>query len=77
MINEILFMNGYGIYVWSSFIFTLSCFGILYSVVKIQLIKEQKKFESKFMNLTSEKVDLAKKQNTFREILATSSVSKI
>ena len=36
-----------------------------------------KKFESKFMNLTSEKVDLAKKQNTFREILATSSVSKI
>ena len=39
MINEILFMNGYGVYVWSSFIFTLSCFGILYSVVKIKVIK--------------------------------------
>jgi len=77
MINEILFMNGYGLYVWSSFIFTLSCFGILYSVVKIQLVKEQKKFESKFNNLASEKVELAKKQDTFREILVTSSVSKI
>ena len=70
-------MNGYGLYVWSSFIFTLSCFGILYSVVKIQLVKEQKKFESKFNNLASEKVELAKKQDTFREILITSSASKI
>jgi len=77
MINEILFMNGYGLYVWSSFIFTLSCFGILYSVVKIQLVKEQKKFENKFKNLASEKVELAKTQDTFREILVSSSVSKI
>ena len=77
MINEILFMNGYGIYVWSSFIFTLSCFGILYSVVRLQLLKEQKKFQIKFNNLASEKVELAKKQDTFREILVTSSVSKI
>ena len=77
MINEILFMNGYGAYVWSSFIFTLSSFFILYSVIKLQLIKEQKKFEIKFKNLTSEKVELAKKQDTFREILVTSSVSEI
>ena len=77
MINEILFMNGYGIYVWSSFIFTLSCFGILYLVVKVQLVKEQKKFERKFENLASEKVKLAKKQDTFREILVNSSASKI
>ena len=77
MINEILFMNGYGLYVWSSFIFTLSCFGILYSVIKIHLVKEQKKFENKFKNLESEKIKLAKKQDTFREILVTSSVSKI
>ncbi len=77
MINEILFMNGYGVYVWSSFIFTLSCFGILYSVVKIQLVKEMKKFENKYENLASEKIKLAKKQDTFREILVTSSVSKI
>ena len=50
MINEILFMNGYGAYVWSSFIFTLSGFFILYSVIKLQLMKEQKKFDLKLKN---------------------------
>ena len=77
MINEILFMNGYGIYVWSSFIFTLSCFGILYSVVRLQLLKEQKKFQIKFNNLASEKVELAKKQKTYRELLPNTSISKV
>jgi len=77
MINEILFMNGYGAYVWSSFVFTLSSFFILYSVIKFQLIKEQKKFDTKFKNLSSEKVELAKKQETYRELLPNTSVSKI
>ena len=77
MVNEILFMNGYGVYVWSSFIFTLSGFFILYSIIKLQLIKEQKKFDAKFKNLTSEKVELAKKQETYRELLPNTSVSKI
>ena len=77
MINEILYMNGYGAYVWSSFIFTLSGFFILYSVIKLQLIKEQKKFELKFKNLSSEKVELAKKQKTYRELLPSTSISKI
>ncbi len=77
MINEILFMNGYGAYVWSSFIFTLSGFFILYSIIKLQLIKEQKKFDIKFRNLSSEKVELAKKQETYRELLPNTSVSKI
>ena len=77
MTNDILFMNGYGLYVWSSFVFTLSSFVILYSVVKLHLVKEQKKFEIKFNNLSTEKVELAKKQETYREILANTSVSKI
>jgi heme exporter protein D len=77
MINEILIMNGYGLYVWSSFIFTLSSFFILYSGIKVQLIKEQKKFDTKFKNLSSEKIELAKKQETYRELLSSTSVSKI
>ena len=77
MINEILFMNGYGAYVWSSFIFTLSGFFILYSVIKLQLIKQEKKFEIKFKNLSFEKVELAKKQETYRELLPNTSISKI
>ncbi len=77
MINEILFMNGYGLYVWSSFIFTLSSFFILYKIVKIQLVKEQNKFNEKFVKLSSEQTELAKKQETYRELLSNISVSKI
>ena len=77
MIYNILFMNGYGIYVWSSFLFTLSSFAVLYAIVKIQMTKEQKKLEIKFNNLTSEKVELAKKQESYREILANTSAFKI
>jgi len=77
MINDILFMNGYGLYVWSSFIFTLSSFGILYLVVSSQLAKEREKLEIKFKNLASEKVEIAKKQETYKEILANTSFLKI
>ena len=77
MINEILFMNGYGIYVWSSFIFTLGSFLTLYLVIKSELIKEQNKFEIKFKKLEPEKIVLAKKQDTYREILSDSLISKI
>ena len=57
MIQDVLYMNGYGLYVWSSFVFTLSCFWILHSVIKLQLIKEQKRFEAKFESLDIEKVE--------------------
>tara|TARA_B100001741_G_scaffold295849_1_gene279258 strand:- start:97 stop:330 length:234 start_codon:yes stop_codon:yes gene_type:complete len=77
MIKDILYMDGYGVYVWSSFIFTLIGFFILYSTIKLQLVKEQKKFDAKFKNLSSEKVELAKKQKTYRELLPNTSVSKI
>ena len=77
MINEIISMNGYGIYVWSAFSFTLISFAVLYLVIKVQLVKEQSKFNSKFASLTSEKIITAKKQETIRKILANTSVSKI
>ena len=70
-------MNGYGVYVFSSFVFTLVSFSILYSVIKIQLKKELKVFETKFNNLEIEKAEIAKKQKTYREILAITSASKI
>jgi len=77
MINEIISMNGYGMYVWSAFSFTLISFAVLYLVIKVQLVKEQSKFNSKFVSLTSEKIISAKKQGTIRKILANTSVSKI
>tara|TARA_B100000963_G_C22429475_1_gene581427 strand:+ start:227 stop:460 length:234 start_codon:yes stop_codon:yes gene_type:complete len=77
MINEIINMNGYGFYVWSSFMFTLVSFGILYLVIKIQLNKELKKLEIKFKNLEFDKAEIAKKQEIYRGILANTSTSKI
>ena len=77
MISEILNMNGYGLYVWSSFMFTLLSFGTLYFVTKIQLNKELRNFESKFKNLDVEKAEVAKKQEIYREILSSTSTSKI
>ena len=70
MINEILFMNGYGVYVLSAFIFTLLSFTALYLVTKIQFVKEQSKFVSKFGSLNTEKANSAKSQRINKEILA-------
>jgi len=75
MINEIILMNGYGVYVWSAFVFTLVSFVILYFVTKMQFSKEQKKFVAKFGSLNSNKAKVARSQNINREIL--SNISKI
>ena len=75
MINEILYMNGFGIYVWSAFSFTLLSFISLYVITKIQFAKEQRKFVTKFGTLSSEKATSAKLQNINKDIL--SSASKI
>ena len=70
MINELIFMSGYGVYVWSAFTFTLLSFIFLYVVIKIQFIKEKNKFISKFGTLESERATLAKSQRVNREILS-------
>ena len=51
MINEILTMNGYGLYVWSAFGFTLLSFTSLYAIIKIQYVREKRKFITKFGTL--------------------------
>ena len=70
MINEIIFMKGYGLYVWAAFSFTLISFATLYTLIKINLVKEQNKFTTKFGLLDKEKVKVAETQSTNREILA-------
>jgi|TARA_B110000259_G_C13797645_1_gene315403 heme exporter protein D len=70
MINNIILMNGYGIYVWSAFSFTLISFVTLYFVTKLQLSKEQKRFVAKFGSLNEEKAKVAKSQNINKEILS-------
>ena len=72
MINEFLNMNGYGLYVWSAFSFTLLSFATLYAITKIQYIKEKNKFVSKFGALDSKKAKVARSQNINKEILSSS-----
>ena len=75
MINEFLLMNGYGIYVWSAFSFTILSFTILYVVTKIQYSKEIEKFITKFGTLNSERAAIAKSQAINKEILSNTSIS--
>ncbi len=70
MINNFLIMNGYGIYVWSAFAFTLLSFVSLYAVIKIQYKKERNKFITKFGTLNSERAAFAKSQSINKEILS-------
>ena len=70
MTNEILFMNGYGLYVWSAFVFTLFSLLSLYVIVKSQYNKEKSKFIIKFGTLNSERAAFAKSQSINKEILS-------
>ena len=70
MINEILTMNGYGLYVWSAFSFTLLSFTSLYLIIKIQYVKEKRNFITKFGSLNSERATVAKSQSINKEILS-------
>ena len=77
MINEIFSMNGYGIYVWSAFAFTLISFTVLYTVIKVQLVKERTKFNSKYLTLISEKKEVVRTQEAYKGILVNKSASKV
>ena len=77
MINDLIYMNGYGFYVWSAFSFTLISFIFLYIVIKLQLNKEVKRFNEKFESLEETKQKTAKHQETLRKILANTSTSKV
>ena len=67
--NELLFMNGYGVYVLSAFVFSMLSLVSLYLIIKIQFVKEQNKFVSKFGSLNTEKANSAKLQRINKEIL--------
>ena len=76
MIN-FLSMNGYGVYVFSAFVFTTVNFLGLYLIVRYQLKKEQQKFAEKFGKLNLDKDSIANKQKINKEILSASIFSKI
>ena len=70
MINELVYMNGYAVYVFSAFSFTLLSFLGLYLVIKKEFVKEQNKFVAKFGSLNTQQANSAKSQRINKEILA-------
>ena len=68
---DLFIMNGYGLYVWSAFAFTLFNFLILYKVTSRQLVKEKAKFARKYESLNSDQVTSAHKQSTNRTFVRT------
>ena len=70
MINELLNMNGYGLYVWSAFSFTLLSFATLYSITRVQYIREKNKFIAKYGELDAQKAKIARTQTINQEILS-------
>ncbi len=77
MINNIILMNGYGLYVWSAFMFTLMSFASLYLITKLQLLKEQKKYIIKFGKLNEAKAAVVREQKINKEILLNTIITKI
>ena len=76
MIN-LLLMNGYGLFVWSAFTFTLINFFSLYLIINRQLVKENKKFELKFNHLEKIKYKEAYKQRTNQVLVSSNAAQKI
>jgi len=70
MINELISMSGYGAYVWSAFSFAMIGFTSLFLVIKLEQIKEKRKFASKFSSLNVEKARLVESHIINQEILS-------
>ena len=62
-------MNGYGIYVWSSFLFTFLICLFLFLKTKKSLIKLEKDFIKETQSLSYEQLEDLKKQKGAKEIL--------
>ena len=73
MFFEILSMNGYGIYVWSSFITTFLICLYFYLKTKKTLKKLEKDFIKEAESLSKLELENLKKQKIAREILVSHS----
>ena len=55
MINNLLLMNGYGVFVWSSFALTFIVCAVVYYRTRKTLKKYEKEFAKEIADLTVEK----------------------
>ena len=74
MIQNLIFMNGYGVFVWSSFVITF----IVCAVVYFKTLKTLKKYEKEFLNelnnlSESERKKVLERSKVANQVLAANS----
>ena len=70
---ELLFLGGYGQFVWPAFIFTfVSCF-LLYLKTKKELKRQEKMFLIEFKQTPISKIEVDKQKKLLKEVLLSSS----
>ena len=73
---NIFFMDGYGLYVWSAFVFAfLVCF-VLFFKTKKSLNKLENEFKEEVKKLSAEQADTLKTRKISRDILTSQSKAK-
>ena len=73
---NILSMGGYGLYVWSAFIFAFLICLLVFLKTKKSLNKVEKDFKEEVKKLSAEQVDTLKKGKISKEILTSQSKAK-
>ena len=66
--SEFLILNGYGLFVWSAFIFTFTCFFALYLKTSRELKKQERIFMGEFKQWPTVKIVVVKDKETSREV---------
>ena len=72
MIYELIFLGGYGHFVWPAFIFAIVCTSVLYLNTRRELKKNEKIFLEKFSQTQSVYIKVAKQNKTSRKVLSSS-----
>ena len=74
MVIDLLYLGGYGQFVWPAFIFTFaSCF-LLYLKTKNELKEHEKMFLIEFKQIPVEKTEIAEQKELSKEVLSGTSV---
>ena len=73
MNSDVFLMNGYGIYVWSSFLITFLVCLFLFLKTRKTLKKLEKDFIKETQNLSQQQFEDLKKQRIVKEILVSHS----
>ena len=71
--KNFILMDGYGIFVWSAFIFTFVCCLFVYLKTRKELKKQEKMFSEKVNELPATKIAIVQERKVEKQILVKSS----